>query len=374
MDMRAPLYLDNNATTEPDPAVVQAVLSALGSDWGNPSSMHAPGQQAKQLIARSRAAVGALVGARPAEVCFTSSATEATATALLGAVKRDRAPAAIALSAIEHAGAQQLADTLASQGVQVLRIAVDARGVIDPDALRAVLSRPLALLSVMAANNETGVLQPLDEVAALAAAAGVPLHVDATQMVGRLPLDMQTLGADLLSMSAHKLHGPKGIGALVLRKGLSWPALIPGHQERHRRGGTENMPGIAGFAVAAQLARQRLEQVAPLTALRDRLEAGLMRSLPDMHIYGAGAPRLPNTSCFRVGRISAERLLTLMEKRGLYASSGSACTAGGTEPSHVLMAMGASREEALCAVRISLSHLNTEADIDRVIDILPDLL
>lgn len=362
------IYLDNNATTRPLPAVVAAVTEALGLVWANPSSTHPAGQAARKLLADARGAVGRLFGAQPAEVLFTASATEANALALHAALAVPGAPRRLVVSAIEHAGLLQLA--AAREGVELVRLPVDARGVVVTGALPAVLAEGAALVSVMAANNETGVIQPVAEVARLAAAAGVPLHVDATQLAGRLPIDFATLGARFMSASAHKLHGPKGVGVLLVKKGAPFTPALPGHQERRRRGGTENLPGIAGFAAAARhaLATQASE-AAQIDALRDALERGLAAGLP-LRVFGAGAPRLPNTACVAFGTLDAELVLQRLERAGICASSGSACSAGGTEASHVLRAMGVDEQAARAAVRFSLSADTTPADIARVIETL----
>ncbi|MBL8435864.1 MAG: cysteine desulfurase [Zoogloea sp.] len=362
------IYLDNNATTRPLPAVVAAVTDALSLNWANPSSTHPAGQAARQLLADARGVVGRLFGAQPAEVLFTSSATEANALALHAALAVPGAPRRLVVSAIEHAGLLQLA--AAREGVELVRLPVDARGVVVADALPAVLAGGAALVSVMAANNETGVIQPVAELARLAAAAGVPMHVDATQLAGRLPVDFTALGVRFMSASAHKLHGPKGVGVLLVQKGAPFAPALPGHQERRRRGGTENLPGIAGFAAAARHALAApASEPAQIAALRDALERGLAAVLP-LRVFGAGAARLPNTSCVAFGRLDADVVLQRLARAGICASSGSACSAGGTEASHVLRAMGVDDEAARAAVRFSLSADTTPAEVAKVIDTL----
>jgi len=362
------IYLDHNATTPPLPEVIEAVTDCLRSGWGNPSSKHGFGQQARSALAAARAEVAALAGAQPVELVFTSGATEANHHALSGALARAGAAPRVLLSATEHSGFLKAALRLRDLGIEVDLLPVDAQGRLQPEALGEALARPAALLSVMAANNETGVLQPVADIAAQARAAGVPFHVDATQMAGKLPLDFAGWGADLMSMSAHKFGGPKGCGALIVRKGLSWPPLLSGQQERGRRGGTENMPGIAGFAVAARHARDMLKAEAlRLGALRDTLEAALRETVPGLVIFGAGAPRLPNTLMLAIAGQSADRLLDRLERQGILASSGAACSSGGSDPSHVLRAMGVPAAEALGAVRLSLGR-GTEAEhIARVV-------
>ena len=370
------IYLDNNATTRPLPAVVAAVAEALNVHWANPSSKHPAGQEARRLLTEARAEVARLLGAQPAEVVFTASATEANAMALHAALAVPDAPRRLVLSAIEHAGLQQVAKALAGEGVEVLILPVDTHGVIVTAALPALLADGAAVVSVMAANNETGVIQPVAEVVRLARAAGVPVHVDATQMAGRLPVDCAALGARFVSVSAHKLHGPKGIGALVVKKGAPFAPLLPGQQERKRRGGTENFPGIAGFAAAARHALASLSGAEGLhiAALRDALEAGLAAALPDVRVFGAGVPRLPNTTCMAFGALDAEVVLQRLARAGICASSGSACSAGGTAASHVLLAMGVEEAAARGAVRFSLSADTTPGDIATVIQILQTAL
>lgn len=368
------IYLDNNATTRPAPEVVAAVTACLQDDWGNPSSKHGPGQAAKTRVAQARGEVARLLGARPAEVVFTSGATEANVWALRAAVARTPGRRRIVVSAVEHAGMLRAAQRLAREGVAVDIVPVDRTGRLDLDALERVLQPDTALLALMAANNETGVLLPVAEAAALAARRDVPMLVDATQAVGRVPVNFAEWGVDLLTCSAHKLHGPKGVGALVVRKGFELPPLIDGSQERGRRGGTENVPGIVGFGVAAALAHDTLDAYAGRMAqLRDALEAGLRARLPAMRVHGESAPRLPNTTSLRLPGIEAEWLLDRLERAGICAASGSACSAGGTEPSHVLLAMGARRDEALETIRISLSRATTAAEIAHVVETLSAL-
>lgn len=364
------IYLDNNATTRPLPAVVAAMHEALTQSWGNPSSKHGAGEQARSRVTEARAAVASLLGAQPAELVFTASATEANAMALHAALAVPGAPRRVVLSAVEHSGLVHVAKALAGQGVEVLRLPVDERGVVLTEALPALLEGGAALVSVMAANNETGVIQPVAEVLRLASAAGVPVHVDATQAAGRIPIDFAGLGARFLSASAHKLHGPKGAGVLVVKKGAPFESLLPGYQERKRRGGTENVPGIVGFGVAARHAEAALADASRLAALRDALEAGLGEALPGVRVFGAGAPRLPNTACVAFGLLDADVVLQRLARAGICASSGSACSSGGTEPSPVLLAMGVEVAAARAAVRFSLSADTTPAEIARVIETL----
>lgn len=365
------IYFDHNATTPPAPEVVKAVTNCMSQVWANASSQHSPGQVAKQRLSQSRATVSRFLNCKPSELVFTSCATEANHMAVHGALARS-GRRRLLISAVEHAGLHKLAQQLPD--VQVDWMPVHPNGELNLDAARALMRDDLALVSLMAANNETGVLMPVAEMAALAHAHGTLLHVDATQWIGKLPFDFRASGADLVSVSAHKFNGPKGVGALIVRHGLAWPAWVVGSQERGRRGGTENLPAIAGFAAAAELymAGAPLNERAAHTArLRDLLEQGLLSALPGIVVFGAGAPRLPNTICLRFGLLPAELVLQRFERVGVIASSGSACASAGSEPSHVLTAMGATRDEALCAVRLSLDASTTEAQVRRVLEALP---
>lgn len=366
----APVYLDHNATTPPLPQAVAEMVDVLQRVWANPSSTHAAGQAARRVLSDARLRVARLLGCAAAELVFTSGATEANHTALLGALaaRRSQGRPRVLLSAVEHPGLLQLAQRLQADGVPVDLIPVDSQCRLDLHAAQQLMGPDVALVSVMAANNETGVLMPTAALAGLAQACGAWLHVDATQWLGKLPLDFETSGAQLMSASAHKLGGPKGVGALLVRKGLALAPLLPGRQERQRRGGTENLPGIVGFAAACDHAAATLAlHGTSLLALRQRLEAGLLAALPGVHIYGQEAERLPNTSCLRFGELEAERVLQRLERAGVLASSGAACSAGGTQPSHVLLAMGDSPAQARCGVRLSLGTGTTAADVDRAV-------
>ena len=375
--MTATIYLDHNATTAPAPEAVDEMLDALQRAWANPSSTHEPGQTARRMLADARARVASFLGCQSAELVFTSGATEANHQAVLGALARAQADSGgarrrLLVSAVEHPGLLALADRLADEGVPVERIAVDGQGRLDlADLERRLGASDVALVSVMGANNETGVLMPLAEVAARVRAAGARLHVDATQLAGKARLDFAASGIDLMSVSAHKLHGPKGVGALVVRKGLALPPLLSGRQERHRRGGTENLPGIAGFAAACDRAARTLDDdLARMTRLREALEDGLRGALPaaGLVVCGERAERLPNTLCVRFGEIDSERVLGRLERAGVVASSGAACTASGTQPSHVLLAMGQTPAQARAGVRFSLGRDTTPAEIRQVVE------
>ncbi len=373
------IYLDNNATTAPSPEEVQVMADTLLTCWANASSSHAAGQQAKQVLMKARGQVAALMGCKPAEVVFTSGATEANHMVLRGLQRM--APSnerrALVISSAEHAGHQKLARELA-QSLPVRWIALQADGSLNPADAEAQMGADVAVLSVMAANNETGALMPLRELAEMAHRHGALLHVDATQLIGKLPFHFGESGADMVSLSAHKFHGPKGVGALIIKQGLSWPVLFVGSQERARRGGTENLPGIVGMGVAAEACKRTAEawaaHAAHLATLRDTLEQGLLARLPGTHVFSGSLPagqRLPNTSYLRFGHVHADAVLHKLDRLGVMASSGSACSSGGNEPPPVLLAMGVPGDEALCAIRLTLSGATTAADIASVLERLP---
>ncbi|MGQ0586789.1 MAG: cysteine desulfurase family protein [Gammaproteobacteria bacterium] len=368
------IYLDYNATTPLDPRVREAMLPYLGGSFANPSSPHRPGRAARDAVETARAQVAALVGAAPGEVIFTSGGTEANNLAIKGVASG--APRGRLLhSAVEHPCVLEPMKALAAQGWQVEAIGVDGDGRVDLDAYERQLvggarADAVRLLSCMVANNETGVVQDITRIAALARKAGAPgqavVHADAVQAAGKVPLDFRATGAHLLSLSSHKIYGPKGAGALVADAAIALePLLHGGGQERNRRGGTENVAALAGFGAAAELARAGLEtRRAHAQKLRDRLQARVA-GLPGVVLFGARAPRLPNTLQFAVPGVHSATLLGLLDKQGFAVSSGSACASGTDEPSHVLLAMGVPAQLALCAIRVSLGQDNTEADVDR---------
>jgi cysteine desulfurase len=364
------IYLDHNATTRPCPEAIEEMQDALVTLWANPSSTHAAGQAARSALADARARVAAFLGCQGTELVFTSGATEANHMALLGglALGRSRGRSRLVLSSVEHPAVLALGQRLRAEGHVVDHIPVRADGGLDLAAAERLIASDVALVSVMGANNETGVCMPVAAVAQLAHAAGALMHVDATQLAGKSELSFNESGADLWSVSAHKLHGPKGVGALVVRRSLALPALLSGRQERQRRGGTENLPGILGFAAAAERAGlTRTADLLHLQALQARLEQGLLGLSPEVHVYGRGQPRLPNTSCLRFGELDADLVLTRLERAGVLASSGAACSAGGTQPSHVLLAMGESPDRAKAGIRLSTGRDTSEDDIDRAL-------
>jgi cysteine desulfurase len=374
------VYLDANATTRPAPEVVAAMLPYLRERWGNPSSAHAFGARLRDDIEAARERVAALLGARPAEVVFTSGGTESIATATRGALALGRAAGRrrAVTSAVEHEATRGALAALASEGTaEVVEVGVGPDGALDTAALEEALAadaRP-ALLTLLLANNETGILHPVAEAAARARAAGALVHVDAVQAAGKVPLDARALGADLVSISAHKFHGPKGIGALYVRSGLRLPPLLPGHQEAGRRGGTEDAAAITGMGVAADLARAHLASggEARVAALRDRLEGRILAALPGARRSGAAAPRLAGTSSLRIPGLDAAQLLVELGRRGVMASSGAACASGSLAPSHVLLAMGVPEGEARGALRLSLSRETTGAEVERAAAVIVEV-
>lgn len=368
------IYLDHHATTPPARAVIKAVSAAMEWTWANASSQHAYGQAAKLVLGGARATVARVLGCKPNEVIFTSGATEANHLAARGLLAVAPAPRRRAVfSAVEHAGHLKLARELAEAGVPVDHVPVHADGTLDLAAAARLIGPDVALVSLMAANNETGVIMPVAEVAALARAAGARLHVDATQWIGKLPFRFADWGADAVTCSAHKFQGPKGVGALLLRQGVAIRPPVPGTQERGRRGGTENLPAVVGLAAALEALGDPDAEAARQAALRDRLERALQAELPGVHIWSREVPRLPGVSLLRVGRWPAEVLLQRLERLGFAASSGAACSSAGSAPSHVLTAMGVPADEALGAVRLSLGRTTTAAEIDALVAALPTL-
>lgn len=360
------IYLDHNATTPLDERVLAAMVPVLREAFGNPSSLHWYGQQARAALDAARAEVAALVGATPGELVFTGSGSEADNLALRGLAAQAREPRRkVVYTAIEHHAVLNSAKALAEEGFPVECVRAGADGRIDLDDLRAKLDGRTALLAVMLANNETGLVQPLAEAAALARACGALVHCDAVQAAGKLPLDVRTLEVDTLALSAHKLYGPKGVGALYVRRGTRMKALVRGGaQEKNRRAGTENVAGIVGFGRAAALARSELSADASrLGALRDRLERQLL-DIPGARRNGDG-PRVPNTLNVSFDGIEAESLLLALDLAGIAVSTGAACAAGAVEPSHVLRAMGLPLERVQGSLRFSLGRGNSEAQVDR---------
>jgi len=372
------VYLDNNATTRTDPEVVAKMLPFFSQEFGNASSSHGFGVEVSGAVREARRSVQALLGAaHDHEIVFTSGGTESDNAAILAGLAAREGRDEIVTTAVEHPAILSLVEHLQkTRGVTVHLIGVDARGRIDLDAFRAALGPKTAIVSAMWANNETGTLFPVEELARLAHEAGALFHTDAVQAVGKIPIDLKTTQIDFLSLSGHKLHGPKGIGALYVRKGTKFaPFLRGGHQERARRGGTENTPGIVGLGAAAELARLRLQEDAVhIAALRDRLEAGVTQRIGQCQVSGDVDNRLVNTSNIAFSDIEGEAILTHLDRAGIAASTGSACTAGSTEPSHVLRAMNVPEEALHGAIRFSLSRENTIEEIDDVLETLPGIV
>ncbi|MDP1569010.1 MAG: IscS subfamily cysteine desulfurase [Vicinamibacterales bacterium] len=372
------IYLDHNATTPAAPAVVNRMTAVLRDTWGNASSVHHFGQQAKAVLDEARSAVATLIGAAPSEVVFTGGGTEGDNLAIRGAAEARQAAGRTHLitTGLEHEAVLTTMQALARRGFTLTLLPVDARGLVDPDSLAEAITDRTALVSIMHANNEIGTIQPIAALAAIARAHGALFHTDAVQSAGKIPVDVEALGIDLLSISGHKFYGPKGAGALWIRRGVRIaPALTGGRQERGRRAGTENVPALAGLGVAAALARQSLAGTAPrLAALRDRLERGILDGVPGTEVNGATDPRVPNTTNISVDRVEAESLLIALDLEGIAVSSGSACSSGTLEPSHVLKAMGLPHPRTLNSLRFSLGAGNTEAEIDHVIEVLPALV
>lgn len=370
-----PIYFDHNATTRLDPRVLEAMLPYLSGPYGNPSSLHRFGRAARDAVEQARAQVARLVGAQPGEVLWTSGGTESNNLALKGCTER-QPPTRLLYGVTEHPAVMETAEALKHRGWTVEAVRVDADGRIDWPAFEQQLAHgPVRLVSLMRANNETGVIQDVPRAAPLVHAAGAWLHVDAVQAAGKIPVDLGTLQADLMSLSSHKIYGPKGIGALIVRSHVELtPLHHGGAQERGLRGGTENVANIVGFGVAAELAQTELEQrMLQALALRERLELGL-RQIPKLRIFGEHAERLPNTVQFALAGYDGEALLMQLDRKGIAVSSGSACASGQGEPSHVLIGMGLDRDTAKGAIRVSFGKDNTEAEVDQFLVALRSLV
>ncbi len=371
-----PVYVDNNATTKVAPEVFAAMEPFFCEMYGNPSSMHSVGGSVGPKIKAARAQVANLIGAQPDEIIFTSCGTESDSTAIHAALTADPAKRHIITSRVEHPAIGSLAGALGKQGYRVTEIPVDGDGCLDMDMLEESLTPDTALCSIMWANNETGVIFPVEKIAAMCRQRNITFHTDAVQAVGKLPINLALSHIDMLSLSGHKLHAPKGIGALYVRKGTKFsPFLIGGHQEKGRRAGTENVPGIIALGKACELAGKNIEREnSSVKTLRDRLESELIRLIPEAKVNGTTKFRTPNTSNISFANIEGESILLMLNEFGICASSGSACTSGSLEPSHVMRAMGVPFTMAHGSIRFSLSIYNTEADIDRIIKELPPIV
>ncbi len=369
------IYLDNNATTRIDEDVLAAMLPYLSIYYGNPSSMHTFGGQVGRAIRQARTQVASLLGAEDSEIIFTSCGTEGDNAAILAALKAQPQKKNIITTEVEHPAILNLCRKLEKDGYTVTYLSVNGKGQIDLDELEAALTGNTAVVSIMYANNETGVIFPIEQIGQIVKEYGALFHVDAVQAVGKIPLDMKTSTIDLLTLSGHKIHAPKGIGALYVRKGVRFrPLLIGGHQERGRRGGTENVAGIVALGKAAELAQQHLKGIYEEKRLRDKLEQGILSTIPNTVVNGDRLNRLPNTTNIGFKYIEGEAILLSLDQFDICASSGSACTSGSLEPSHVLRALGLPYSVLHGSIRFSLSRFTTEAEIDRVLEVIPGII
>ncbi len=371
------IYLDYAATTPTHPEVVKAMLPHFTDAFGNPSSIYSYGQEAKGAIEEARTQVAELIGARDEEIVFTSGGTEADNFALKGvAFANENRGNHLITSSIEHHAVIETCEFLERRGFSVTYVPVDEYGSVDPDDIRRAITDRTILISVMHANNEVGTIEPIAKISKIAREAGIYFHTDAVQTVGHIPIDVSELGVDLLSMSAHKLYGPKGVGALYIRKGTKLLTLMHGgEQERGRRASTENVPGIVGFSKAVELAWQEMGvETERLTRLRDKLIQGLLERIDHIHLNGHPQKRLPNNVNVSVGFVEGESMLLNLDLEGICASTGSACSSGSLESSHVLLAMGLSHEQAHGSLRFTLGKWTAEEEIERVLDVLPGIV
>jgi cysteine desulfurase len=366
------VYLDNNATTPVLPEVFEAMRPFFLEQFGNASSIHHYGQHARGAVEKARGSVAALLNARPAEIVFTSGGTEADNLGIFGLVSRGDH---MITSTVEHSAVLNTCKRLEQMGCEATYVPVNSRGEIDPDDVRKALRPNTKLVSIMMANNETGVVQPVEEIGRIAQEADVFFHTDAVQAAGKLPVDVQKIGCDALSISGHKIHGPQGTGALFIKKGtLIQPLIYGGSHERQRRAGTENLPGIVGLGKAAELAKLWLASSGPaeMAAMRDRLQNRVMNAVEAAGVNGLGALRVPNTTNLWFDYMEGEALVIALDLKGLAVSSGAACSSGAIEPSHVLLAMGLPHQRARASIRISLGKQTTEEDIDFGISVVPE--
>jgi cysteine desulfurase len=368
-------YLDNNATTRPAPEVVAVMNTYLTEFYGNPSSIHRFGQRSRQALDEARHQLASLIHCSDSELFFTGGGTEAINTAIRGLLALRAPRKKIVVTSVEHSATRELCAQLAIEGAQIVVIDVDVTGALDFDRLTAEVTEDTALVSIMWANNETGVLFPVDRIAALCKSKHVPYHCDGTQAVGKIPVNVHDLGIDAMSCASHKFHGPKGVGALYTRRGLRIrPLIIGGPQEHSHRGGTENVPGIDGMGKAAELALAALPQMAHVATLRDRLEKTILSTIEQSRVNGRTDTRLPNTTNIGFSRLEAEAILLLLSEQGICASAGAACSSGSLEPSHVLQAMKIDPKTAHGAIRFSLSRYTTDSDIDQALQALPKVI
>jgi len=370
------VYVDNNATTRVAPEVVEAMLPFFSERYGNPSSMHAFGGEVAREVREARARMAELLGAEPEEIIYTSCGTESDNTAIWATLRSRPEKRHVITTRVEHPAINNLVNYLREGGYRVTEVGVDREGRLNMGQLKAAFAEDTAIVSVMWANNETGVVFPVEEISAMAAERGVVFHTDAVQAVGKIPINLKKTRIDMLSLSGHKLHAPKGIGVLYIRKGTKFkPFIVGGHQEHGRRGGTENVPYIIGLGKAAELAMNHLdEENTRIKALRDRLEDGLLKTVPSAMVNGDRMNRLPNTTSVSFEYVEGEAILIHLSNLGICASSGSACTSGSLEPSHVLRAMGVPFTAAHGSVRFSLSVYNTEEEIDYILEHVPRVI
>ena len=370
------IYVDNNATTQVAPEVLEEMLPYFNEFYGNPSSMHTFGGMVERKIVEARERLAKLLGASPEEIIFTSCGTESDSTAIRAAILSNPAKKHIVTSRVEHPAVKNLYEYLSKNGYRVTFVPVDRKGRLDLDYLYKNLGEDTAIVSIMWANNESGVIFPIEDIGGVLKEKGIVFHTDAVQAVGKIPMDLKNTAVDMLSLSGHKLHGPKGVGALYVRKGTKYsPFLIGGHQEKGRRGGTENVASIVGLGKASELAGENLtEKNIKVKQLRDKLETELLSRIPNAMINGDIENRLPNTTSIAFEYVEGESILLLMDEFGICASSGSACTSGSLEPSHVLRAMGVPFTAAHGSIRFSLSTYNTEEEIDVIIEKLPPII
>jgi cysteine desulfurase len=366
------VYLDNNATTPVLTEVFEAMRPFYLEQFGNASSIHHFGQHARAAVEKARASVAALLNARPAEIVFTSGGTEADNLGIFGLVQRGDH---VITSTIEHSAVMNSCKRLEQMGCEATFVPVNSRGEIDPADVRAALRTNTRLISIMMANNETGVVQPVEEIGRIAEEADVFFHTDAVQAAGKVLIDVQKLRCDALTISGHKIHAPQGTGALYIKKGtLIQPQIYGGSHERQRRAGTENLPGIVGLGKAAEIARQWLSGTgtAEMAAMRDRLEESVLSAMEDVGVNGQGAPRVPNTTNFWFDHVEGEALVIALDLKGLAVSSGAACSSGAIEPSHVLLAMGLPHQRARASIRVSLGKQTTQEDVDFAARVIPE--
>jgi len=371
------IYLDNNATTRTDPVVLDAMLPYFSELYGNASSLHRFGQLSRAAVDQARASVAELISCRDSELIFTGSGTESVNTAVRGILASRSSRRRIVSTVVEHSATRELCQQLAREGFEVRAVEVDSLGRLNLEALAAAVGDDdqTALVTLMWANNETGVIFPVAMVGDICKAAGVPLHVDATQAVGKIEVHPGKSGVDAMSFASHKFHGPKGVAALFVRRGIRMrPLLIGGPQERGKRGGTENVPGIVGMGKAAELAAKYLAEMPRVAKLRDRLEAEIIRNIADTSVNGDIDHRLPNTTNISFSRLEAEAILLLLSERDICASAGAACSSGSLEPSHVLQAMKIDPRRAHGAIRFSLSRMTTEQEIERALEVIPEVI